>query len=374
MKKSLYIQSGELATYLRKLIKLRHSVAFRLTIWYAGFFALSLLGALAAFYFIPLHGFRGASQYLLEELREEFRQYFGTPLAILIILSAGVGWFMAKRALSGVEEVTRAAVDITHGAFDRRVPVTLNGDEIDRLANAFNTMVDRVQELIGQMKEITENIAHDLRSPITRMRGLAEMALTGENTDEDYPIVTGTIIEECDRLLAMINTMLDISEAEAGVIKLNIEPIDVVLMIHDAVDLFHPVAENRHIDIEVRAPDSTYVQTDKRRLQRVLGNLLDNALKYSYPSGHIMVEVRADDNHIAIEFRDSGIGISQEDLPYIFDRFYRGEKSRTEPGNGLGLSFAKTFVTSLGGSITVTSKSGEGSVFTVLLPRGHFPS
>jgi signal transduction histidine kinase len=372
MKKSLYIQSGELATYLRKLIKLRHSVAFRLTIWYAGFFALSLLGALAAFYFIPLHGFRGASQYLLEELREEFRQYFGTPLAILIILSAGVGWFMAKRALSGVEEVTRAAVDITHGAFDRRVPVTLNGDEIDRLANAFNTMVDRVQELIGQMKEITENIAHDLRSPITRMRGLAEMALTGENTDEDYPIVTGTIIEECDRLLAMINTMLDISEAEAGVIKLNIEPIDVVLMIHDAVDLFHPVAENRHIDIEVRAPDSTYVQTDKRRLQRVLGNLLDNALKYSYPSGHILVEVRADDNYIVIEFRDSGIGISQEDLPYIFDRFYRGEKSRTEPGNGLGLSFAKTFVTSLGGSITVTTSPNEGSVFTVLLPRGSF--
>jgi signal transduction histidine kinase len=372
MKRSLYIQSGAPATYLRKLIKLRHSVAFRLTIWYAGFFAISLLGALAAFYFIPLHGFRGASQYLLEELREEFRQYFGIPLAILIILSAGVGWFMAKRALSGVEEVTRAAVDITHGAFDRRVPVTLNGDEIDRLANAFNTMVDRVQELIGQMKEITENIAHDLRSPITRMRGLAEMALTGENTDEDYPVVAGTIIEECDRLLAMINTMLDISEAEAGVMKLDIEPIDVVLMIHDAVDLFHPVAENRHIDIEVRAPDSTYVQTDKRRLQRVLGNLLDNALKYSYPSGHILVEVRADDNYIVIEFRDSGIGISQEDLPYIFDRFYRGEKSRTEPGNGLGLSFAKTFVTSLGGSITVTTSPNEGSVFMVLLPRGSF--
>jgi signal transduction histidine kinase len=374
MKKSLYIQSGELATYLRKLIKLRHSVAFRLTIWYAGFFAISLLGALAAFYFIPLHGFRGASQYLLEELREEFRQYFGIPVAILIILSAGVGWFMAKRALSGVEEVTRAAVDITHGALDRRVPVTLNGDEIDRLANAFNTMVDRVQELIGQMKEITENIAHDLRSPITRMRGLAEMALTGENTHEDYPVVTGTIIEECDRLLAMINTMLDISEAETGVIKLNIEPIDVVLMIHDAVDLFHPVAENRHIDIEVRTPDSAYVHTDKRRLQRVLGNLLDNALKYSDPSGHILIEVRADDNHIVIEFRDRGIGISEEDLPHIFDRFYRGEKSRTEPGNGLGLSFAKTFVTSLGGSIAVTSTPDEGSVFTVLLPRGSFSS
>jgi signal transduction histidine kinase len=369
MKKSLYIQSGEPATYLKKLIKLRHSIAFRLTIWYTGFFAISLLCTFAAFYFIPLHGFRDASQHLLEELQEEFRHYISTPVAILIVLSAGVGWFMSKRALSGVEEMTRAAVDITHGALDRRVPVTLNGDEIDRLANAFNTMVDRVQELIGQMKEITENIAHDLRSPITRIRGLAEMALIGENTDEGYSVVTGTIIEECDRLLAMINTMLDISEAEAGVIKFNIEPIDVVLMINDVVDLFHPVAENRHIGIEVRVPDSAYVHTDKRRLQRVLGNLLDNALKYSYPSGHILVQVKTDDNHIIIEFHDNGIGISQEDLPHIFDRFYRGEKSRTELGNGLGLSYVKAFVTSLGGSMTVASTSGEGSIFTVCLPR-----
>ena len=180
MKRNLYTQSGEPATYLKKLNKLRHSVAFRLTVWYAVFFAVSLLIALAAFYFIPLYGFRDASQYLLEELREEFRRYFGAPVVILIILSAGVGWFMAKRALSGVEEVTQAAVDITHGALDRRVPATLNGDEIDRLAQAFNTMLDRIQELMSQMKEITENIAHDLRSPITRMRGLAEMALTGE--------------------------------------------------------------------------------------------------------------------------------------------------------------------------------------------------
>ena len=247
MKRSLYIQSGEPATYLKKLIKLRHSVAFRLTIWYAGFFAISLLVTLAAFYFIPLHGFRDANQHLLDELREEFRHYFGVPVAIIIVLSAGMGWFMAKRALSGVEKVTQAAVDITHGAFGRRVPVTSNGDEIDRLADAFNTMVDRVQELIGQMKEITENIAHDLRSPIARMRGLAEMALTGDNTNDNDPIVTGTIIEECDRLLEMINAMLDISEAESGLMKLKAEPVDIAVLLHDVSDLFQPVAENRGI-------------------------------------------------------------------------------------------------------------------------------
>ena len=158
----------------------------------------------------------GISHHALSELREGFRHYLGTPLIIMIFLSAGVGWFMAKRALSGVEEITRAAVDITNGAFDRRVPVTGRQDEIDLLAKTFNTMVDRIQGLISQMREITENIAHDLRSPITRMRGIAEMAITAENFDEEHTAMAGTIIEECDRLLGMINAMLDISEAESG--------------------------------------------------------------------------------------------------------------------------------------------------------------
>jgi signal transduction histidine kinase len=369
MKRSLYIQSGEPATYLKKLIKLRHSVAFRLTIWYAGFFAISLVVALAAFYFIPLHGFRGASQHLLDELREEFRHYFGVPVAILIVLSAGMGWFMAKRALSGVEKVTQAAVDITHGALDRRVPVTSNGDEIDRLADAFNTMVDRVQELIGQMKEITENIAHDLRSPIARMRGLAEMALTGDNTNDNYPIVTGTIIEECDRLLGMINAMLDISEAESGLMKLKAEPVDIAVLLHDVSDLFQPVAENRGISMALDTPHSITVFGEPKKLQRVFSNLIDNALKCTLPGGSVHISIRETNNNVVVTIRDSGVGIAAEDLPHIFDRFFRGEKSRSTQGNGLGLSLAQAFVLIHGGTITATSTAGQGSQFVVTLPR-----
>jgi signal transduction histidine kinase len=374
LKRGLYIQSGEPATYLRKLPKLRHLVAFRLTIWYTGFIAISLLGALAAFYFIPLHGFQGASQYLLEELREEFRRYFGVPVAILIVLSAGVGWFMAKRALSGVEEVTRAAVDITRGALDRRVPVTLNGDEIDRLANAFNTMVDRVQELIGQMKEITENIAHDLRSPITRMRGLAEMALTGDNTNHNDPIVTGTIIEECDRLLEMINAMLDISEAESGLMKLKVEPVDIAVLLHDVSDLFQPVAENRGINMALDTPQSITVFGESKKLQRVFSNLIDNALKYTLPGGSVHISISEITNNVVVTIRDSGLGIAAEDLPHIFDRFFRGEKSRSTQGNGLGLSLAQAFVLVHGGTITATSTPGQGSQFVITLPQIALPS
>jgi len=228
MKKSLFAQLGELSTPLKKLGNLRHSVAFRLTIWYAGFFAVSFLGVFLVFYMRPLHSSADISYHALSELREEFRHYLGTPLIVMILLSAGVGWFMAKRALSGVEEVTRAAIDITNGALDRRVPVTGRQDEIDLLAETFNTMVGRIQGLIGQMGEITENIAHDLRSPITRMRGIAEMSLTAKNSDEEHVAMAGSIIEECDRLLGMINTMLDISEAESGLMKLNEQNVDLV--------------------------------------------------------------------------------------------------------------------------------------------------
>ncbi len=367
MKRSFFTQSGEPGTYLKKLVRLRDSVAFRLTVWYAGIFAVSLLGALLLFYMRPLHGTPGISPHALSELREAFRHYLGTPLIIIIALSAGVGWFMAKRALSGVEEVTRAAVDITNGALDRRVPVTGRQDEIDLLAETFNTMVGRIQDLIGQMTEITENIAHDLRSPITRMRGIAEMALTGKTSDEEQVAMAGTIIEECDRLLGMINAMLDISEAESGLMKLNAQNVDLVTLLRDVCDLFQPLAEDRDIGIVIETPESAPVHGDLKKLQRVFSNLVDNALKYTPAGGvvSIIISERAKDTVVTV--KDTGYGISKTDLPHIFDRFFRGGKSRSAPGNGLGLSLAQAFALIHGGTITVTSTPGQGSQFAVTL-------
>ena len=234
-------------------------------------------------------------------------------------------------------------------------------------------MLDRIQELMSQMKEITENIAHDLRSPITRMRGLAEMALTGDNTNDNYPIVTGTIIEECDRLLEMINAMLDISEAESGLMKLKAEPVDIAVLLHDVSDLFQPVAENRGISMALDTPHSITVFGEPKKLQRVFSNLIDNALKYTLPGGSVYISIREANNSIVVTIRDSGLGIAAEDLPHIFDRFFRGEKSRSTQGNGLGLSLAQAFVLVHGGTITVTSTPGQGSQFVVTLPRIALP-
>jgi signal transduction histidine kinase len=355
--------------YSKRLREVRHSVAFRLTIWYAGVFTASFLGIFLMFYMLVLHAGSGISHHALSALREDFREYIVTPLIVVVALSAGVGWFMAKRALSGVEAVTRAAEDISKGALDRRVSLKGHSDEIDRLAETFNAMVDRIQALISQMKEITENIAHDLRSPITRMRGMAEMALSTAGPEEEWIEAAGTIIEECDRLLGMINAALDISEAETGLAKVQAEEVDLVVLVRDVCELFEPAAEDRGVALEIEAPPSLPVSCDLRKIQRVLSNLLDNAIKYTVRGGHVEVHVEARPEGAMLSVQDTGIGISDADLPHVFERFYRGEKSRSEVGNGLGLSLAQAFVLIHGGTITAWSEQGKGTKVVVTLPK-----
>jgi signal transduction histidine kinase len=369
MKKSFSRRYAALATSLGKIADRRHSVVFRLTLWYTGLFTASLAGAFLAFYLVVLHNSQDISHHALSELKEDFLHYFGLPVGLVITFSAAGGWLMAQRALSGVNVIKKTALEISRGALNRRVPVTGRRDEIDQLAETFNGMVSRVQVLIEQMKEITENIAHDLRSPITRMRGVAEMALLKAHPDDEHAAMAGTIVEECDRLLAMINTTLDISEAEAGLAKLRTEELDLVRLLLDLADLYQPVAEERRIALSIDGPEISVVSGDRAKLQRIFSNLLDNALKYTGGGGTITIALGGDSHTAEITVADSGQGIEEIDLPHIFDRFFRGEKSRTEPGSGLGLSLAQALAILHGGTITVASRVGQGSRFTVRLPR-----
>jgi signal transduction histidine kinase len=368
LKKNLSTQLEEPVTSLKKLLSIRHTVAFRLALLYAGVFTVSLNIVFWIFYVMVLYGSHGLSRQALSAIREDFREYLAWPLLVIIILSALVGWFMAKRALSGVVQLTRTAKAVADGALKERVPVKGRQDEIDRLAMTFNTMLDRISALIQGMKETNDSIAHDLRSPVTRMRGVAEAALTSESSSEAHRVLAGDIIEQCDRLLGMINTVLDISEAEAGVAKLVIEEIDIVPLVQDAVGLFLPMAEDKHITALVQAPSDQRCYSDRRKLQRILGNLLDNAIKFTQPGGAITITVNGSVKEVSIGIKDTGVGISNEDTARIFEKFFRADKSRSEAGSGLGLSLARAFAYSLGGSITATSVPGEGSTFTVILP------
>ncbi len=300
---------------------------------------------------------------------EAFQRIFVITMAALFILAAVVGWFMAKRALAGVETVTQTARRISDRSLDERVPVKTRVNEIDQLAITFNQMLDRIQKLVTEIKEMNDNIAHDLKSPITRIRGIAEVSMTTESTLQDYENMAGSTVEECDRLLDMINTMLIISKTEAGVGQFESKELDVARVVQDACELFLPMAESHGVNLICDAPERLLIIGDVRMIQRMISNLLDNSVKYTPEGGNIHVAAHSDKRQsIQISVRDTGMGISPEDLPHIFERFYRCDPSRSLAGTGLGLSFARAIASAHGGEITVASEVNHGSTFTVELP------
>jgi heavy metal sensor kinase len=301
---------------------------------------------------------------------EAFQRIFIVTMAALLAAAAAVGWFMARRALVGVATVTRTARRISGGSLRERVPAKMGNDEMDQLAGTFNQMLDRIETLVTGIKDMSDNIAHDLKSPITRIRGSAEVTLTTAAGLNDYELMAAGIIEECDRLLEMINTMLLISRTEAGVEKLDATRIDLADVVRNACELFRSLADDRSLTMSCSAPRSCEINGDVRLLQRMLANLLDNAIKYTAAGGRIDVCLRPeDDRAVVVSVRDSGYGIDGKDLPNIFERFYRADPSRSETGAGLGLSLARAVARAHGGDIRVESVENQGSVFRVILPR-----
>jgi heavy metal sensor kinase len=303
-------------------------------------------------------------------ITDAFRRTFVITMALLIGLAAGVGWFMARRAVSGVEAIRRTAQGISGGTLERRVPVRGRGDEIDQLAMTFNRMLDRIQALVNEIKEMGDNIAHDLKSPLTRIRGNAEVTLTTGKTLAEYEALAAGTVEECDRLLEMINTMLMISRAEAGVERPVREPIDLAALLKEACELFGSAAEDKGLTLTCSVPGRCDLAGDTRMIQRMIANLIDNAIKYTDPGGKIEISLtEGADGSRLIRVKDSGTGIKAGELPRIFERFYRGDRSRSTAGTGLGLSLARAIARSHGGEVAVDSRPGEGSTFTVTLPR-----
>jgi signal transduction histidine kinase len=301
-------------------------------------------------------------------LLADMREVIVASMAIVAAFATLVGWLMGHRVLRGLAHVTRATIRISEGDLDSRVPVSARGDEIDQLAETFNVMADRVQSVLTSMREITDNIAHDLRSPIARLRGRAELALSRpEGADGPGDSLAVDTIEECDRLLAMINTMLDISELEAGVAPIERQEVSLGELIADTCDLFEPVAVENGISLTTDIRDELTVMADLPGLQRALANLVDNSLKYTASGGRVEITLGNSEGAPEIRVRDTGIGIKPEELPHIFDRFYRGDRSRSRMGSGLGLSLARALMRAQGGDIAVSNADGPGVEFTISL-------
>jgi len=304
-----------------------------------------------------------------EEYLQVFRDLLFLLMIPLFIFAALIGWFLSRQALLGVEEVTLTAIDISKGSYDKRVQVKRRSYEVDRLSSTFNSMLDRIQALLKSIREMTDNIAHDLRSPLTRIRGIAEMTLFRKNSIKDYENMAASTIEECDNLIEMINTMLDITEAEAGVGEFKIEKVNLSKLILDACELFRPIANEKRVNIITILPDKLHFQGDRSKLQRLVTNLLENSIKYTEPGGSIAISASLDNRQVNIMFEDTGIGISEKDLPKIFERSYRCDRSRSQAGIGLGLSLAKAIANAFGGDISVKSALNKGSAFLVTIPH-----
>ena len=304
-----------------------------------------------------------------QEFQRQILRAFLLSLAVVLLLGGPIGWFMARRALHGVKEVTRTANEIAGGALERRVPLRAAGDELDQLARTFNAMLDRIQALIAGMRDMADNLAHDLRSPLGRIRACAEMSLVSGGANASREPWAANTIEECDLLLEMLNTTLDIAEANSGAARLKLGRVDLAELVLTASELFQAAAEDRQIGIATRVPGHCWIDGDRQRLQRVVANLLDNALKYTPSGGQVRIALREQAQRVLLTIEDSGVGIAADDLPRIFERFYRCDPSRSGQGIGLGMSLALAFVRAHGGDITVASTPGQGSTFSVALPR-----
>jgi len=301
-------------------------------------------------------------------LPNAFMTDYFTALPLLLLLTFILGWFMAGRALMPVNRLAEAAQRISGSSLHLRIPQRYANDELDQLIVAFNKMMERLSENFEQIRRFSTDVSHELRTPLTGIRGQLEVALMTARSEEEFREAIVNALEDVDRISNIVRALLLLAQAETGQLALKQRPVNVTEVVEELVEQFRASAKEEGLRLNSELEPNVYIRGDRTQMDRLVTNLLANALKYTPRGGHVDVEVRMEGGNAVIKVADDGKGIPRESLPHIFDRFYRVPGEDPDKGLGLGLSFVNWIVKAHQGQMDVSSEVGRGTTFTIKLP------
>ncbi len=318
----------------------------------------------------------GRTTFARDQFLDEVSHLLGVIVGAVVLAGLAGGAALTLSALRPLRELRDTVRHIAEtGQFGERVKTRTSGDLVDDLGHEFNQVFGRIETLVNGMRGALDNVAHELRTPVARLRARAESALSSHGADEaSTREALAECLEEADQVAALLSTLMDISEAETGTMPLSLESVAVGDAVRDTLDLYEDTAEDRGVALRAQAADHLVVRADRQRLRQVLANLVDNALKYTPSGGEVVVSARRDGGDVEISVTDTGIGIADADVPRIWDRLYRGQAPPEARGLGLGLSLVRAIVRAHGGTVGVTSTLGRGSTFQLRLPAELIPT
>ena len=294
------------------------------------------------------------------------RRVFRILLAVGIV-SILVGWFFTRKALRPIQDLVETTETIAAGRLDARVPEPNTSGELAKLTRLYNEMLERIEHLVTTMNDSLDNVAHDLRTPLMRLRNSIEMAIANETASvEELRETLLDVGEEAEQIQILLTALMNQAEAVAGTMRLRKELIDINVLTQEACEIYELLAEDKQITLRKNFAEApVFCEADPVRLRQALGNLLDNAIKFTPEGGHITVSILSEPNVVNIEIKDTGVGISESEQLRIFERLYRGDKSRGSKGMGLGLSLVKGIIQAHRADIQVISSPNEGSTFRI---------